>query len=450
MKWLNLLWLVLIPAAALAVVYLLIAPGGQETWTTDSPEALQAFERCIEADMKRYYGEASRYCAEALELDPDFVMAKLERARFLGMAGEKDAAERLFDELRGGDLSRLNPRERFLVRYRLARLDGRGKDAGEILSRYLEEHPKDPWAINIQCDGLWNERDPSLAADCYERLLEADPNWVDAQNRLGYLAMARGRFEQAEEHFNTYQYLAPDQANPHDSMGELLILIGRYEEAEDELRQALEIRSDFCASYDHLVRLFVMQGELDRAREALAERRAEPACEHHPPSARAIECVIDGWELEMEDRWEEAWELSQGPCADTSGDMHLLAHHAALETGRQAEALALEEEFRKDIKSGEDYPEERRVGEALLAHMQGIRLGLEGRAAEAAEKFEQADRLVPYWRATGMSIFKLFNQLALARALAESDQEEKARQVLEWVRSVNPRVVEYYEGPELF
>ena len=151
----------------------------------------------------------------------------------------------------------------------------------------------------------------------------------------------------------------------------------------------------------------------------------------------------------MEDRWEEAWELSQGPCADTSGDMHLLAHHAALETGRRAEALALEEEFRKSIASGEDYPEERRQGEALLTHMQGVRLAVDGRAAAAAEKFEQADRLVPYWRADGLSIFKLFNQLARAQTLAEAGQAEEARQALEELRAVNPRMAERYDGPEL-
>lgn len=450
MKWLNRLWLVLIPAAALAVVLLLVAPDEKAAWTTESPEALEAFERCLEAAMRIYLVEASEHCAEALEKDPDFVMAKLERAVLLRRMGDRDTSERLLRELEAADLSRLNPRERFLVRFRLTYRDGREQAAQELLEVYLNKNPNDPWAISIRCNQLWDARDPEIAESCYERLLEADPNWVDAQNRLGYLAMARGRFEQAEEHFETYEYLAPDQANPHDSMGELLILIGRYEDAERELRQALEIRPDFCASYDHLVRLHVMEGDFQQARDVVAERRREPACNHQPPSPEALLCAIEGWELETLQRWEEAWELTRGPCGEKSGEMKMLAHEAALHTGRRDEALEIERAHEKGLEEAEDYPEvERRVGRILLAHMQGTRFRFEGEPARAAERFEEANRLIPYWQTEGLSTLKLFIQLELAASLAEAGQTEKARQVLDWVRAVNPRVVELYDGPLL-
>ena len=450
MKWLNRLWLVLIPAAALAVVLLLVAPDGKADWTTDSPQALEAFERCLEAAMKIYLVEASQHCAEALEKDPDFVMAKLERAVLLRRMGNRDSSEELFRELETADLSRLNPRERFLVRFRLTFREDGEKEARQLLEKYLDKNPNDPWAISIRCNFLWDARDPEIAESCYERLLKVDPNWVDAQNRLGYLAMARGRFEQAEERFETYEYLAPDQANPHDSMGELLILIGRYEDAERELRLALEIRPDFCASYDHLVRLSVMEEDFGKARDVVAERQREPGCDQHLPSAGALLCAIDGWELEVEGRWEDAWELTRGPCGEKSGEMKMLAHEAALHTGRREAALEIERAHEKGLEEAEDYPEvDRRLGRILLAHMQGTRLRFEGEPARAAEKFEEANRLIPYWQTEGLSILKLFIQLELAASLAEAGQEEKARQVLEWVEAVNPRVVELYEGPAL-
>ena len=84
------------------------------------------------------------------------------------------------------------------------------------------------------------------------RLIEIAPNWVIAYNQLGYIAMSQGRFAEAEEYFTSYRFVAPDQANPHDSLAELYIMIGRYEEAETSLYRSIEIKPDFWAAYDHL------------------------------------------------------------------------------------------------------------------------------------------------------------------------------------------------------
>jgi tetratricopeptide (TPR) repeat protein len=451
MKWLNWLWLVLIPAAALAVVLFLIAPEKEAAWTTDSPEALDAFERCLEASMKIYTAEADHFCAEALEKDPDFVMPKLQRARFLRMAGDTEGAEELFHQIETADLSKLNPRERFLVRYALAAHDSREEEAKRLLDDYLRKNPDDPFAINIRCNQLWNAEDPEIAEGCYERLLKADPNWVDAQNRLGYLAMARGRFDQAEERFETYGYLAPDQANPHDSMGELLILIGRYPEAEKELRRALSIRADFCASYHHLVRLYLMEGDYERARGAVAELEEVPACDQYRPAPSLLLCIVNARQMESEERWEDLWALTGGPCRRASGEMELLAHEAALHTGRREEALEIEHAHEKGLEEAEDYPEVAKwVGQVLLDLMQATRLRLDGEPAQAAEKLEEANRLIPNWQSEGLSIrFKLSIQLKLAETLAEAGELEKARKVLDGVRAVNPRIAEHYEGPAL-
>ena len=68
----------------------------------------------------------------------------------------------------------------------------------------------------------------------YQRLVEIAQNWVIAYNQLGYIAMASGRFVEAEEYFTSYRFVAPDQANPHDSLGELYLLLGRPDVVEVE------------------------------------------------------------------------------------------------------------------------------------------------------------------------------------------------------------------------
>src|SRR4029078_10139489 len=94
-----------------------------------------------------------------------------------------------------------------------------------------------------QADLCWETRRWDDAEKTFQELLAIEPNWVDAQNKMGYLSMALGRFAESEDRFRTYRFVAPDQANPHDSLGELLVLTGRFDEAQSELHAALRIRS---------------------------------------------------------------------------------------------------------------------------------------------------------------------------------------------------------------
>jgi Tfp pilus assembly protein PilF len=71
------LWLGLVAVAVVAAAVSIIAlPKGPE-WTTSSPEALAEFELALQAMMKLYHVDAMAHLEKAVELDPDFVMARL-------------------------------------------------------------------------------------------------------------------------------------------------------------------------------------------------------------------------------------------------------------------------------------------------------------------------------------------------------------------------------------
>jgi tetratricopeptide (TPR) repeat protein len=225
--------------AALLAHYLMRQ--SSRAWTTSSPAALAAFEAGLDARMRFYIADAADNFRKALELDPQFAAAKVQLA---DLSRDGDERKRLRQELETTDLSRLNERERFLVE--LTR--GKREEVPARVARYLADHPREPWGLFVAAGQTWDREEFDSAAELYKRLLEVDPNWVLARNNLGYMAMAQARFAEAEEQFRTYAYVAPDQANPHDSLGELLSLLGRYEEARSELERALAIRPDFCAS----------------------------------------------------------------------------------------------------------------------------------------------------------------------------------------------------------
>ena len=421
--------------AAGAVI--LLARTSRSEWTSTSPAAVEAFEAAQAARMKLYQAEAEKYLRRALELDPGFVAAKVVSFYFLDDKGR----EALVQELKGVDLSKLTDRERFLVEYLVARKEQRPEEADAILARFVERHPKDPYGLAMEAAMAWDNRDWDRAAGYYARLLDANPNWVVAQNHLGYIAMAQGRFEAAEELFKTYAYIAPDQANPHDSMGELLTLLGRYDEARAELEKALEIKPDFCASYKHLADILVMQGENQDASDILSAAAAN--CD--PKFVANLRCEQQLWQEFLAGNFEAPWRPENASCVERMGPGSFLIHRMASLTGRRDEALAIEAAVAAEVekKVGPMGAYGRKDVEAMLHHMRGVRLLGSGDPAAAASEFEAADKLLVYW-GDGQGTLKLFNRLNLASALESSGDAAASQQLVAAVAGVNRSFAEVY------
>lgn len=427
-------WIVVALVLATAVAGGLLLRRRHATWTAASPAARHEFEQGLEADLKYYREDAVQHYHKALELDPNMVMAELRL--FVQMPSrDKEESARQIEELRRqrdaqGD--RLNERERLLLDYRLQRADKENARAEKTLAAYLEHHPDDPWALSIRCEQAWQRRDWKSAEDCNRRLIKDDPNWVQAQNQLGYIAMAQGRFEEAEQLFRTYLYIAPDQANPHDSMGELLTLRGRYAEGEKELEEAIRIRPSFCASWEHLLLLQNLAGDPQPAQATLTRLETADTCGKE--FVERQKCRVQTWDGILRDDAAAAWQAaSRLGCAAKGGEVSILAYHAALRSGHREEAARIEAEVGEHARLyGDDDP----ALVAIAKHLEGARLAATGDDRAAADRFRQADQLLAYW-SDSLGLFKLFNRLDLARALRRSGDAPGADAVLDEVRQVN-------------
>jgi Flp pilus assembly protein TadD len=222
-----------IGAVALVVVAATLTAVPRDAgWTSSSTEAVEAFEAALEANRKIYRNEAWAYLEKALELDPDFVAAKIEMAMLCSYE-DPERAERLIAEAIAADRAGLTDRERFMVERAELMKAMKYDEANAAINAYLEEHPNDPHVLHLQALRVWQSGDLEEAERLNRRLLEISPNWVLAYNQLGYITMLQGRFAEAEEYFTSYRFIAPDQANPHDSLGELFIILGRYEQATE-------------------------------------------------------------------------------------------------------------------------------------------------------------------------------------------------------------------------
>jgi tetratricopeptide (TPR) repeat protein len=430
--------LVVLAAAAVAVGLALWARARPE-WTTDSPEALAEFEAATRDLNRLYHREAAEHLERAAELDPDFLMPKLILLQM--RAVDRERMSTLIDELKARDLDRVTPRERLLTETTLASVDRRPERAEQLVADYLERHPEDPWAVSMHCDLLWSRHDWQSAQDCYRRLIEVEPNWVEAQNRLGYIAMAQGKFAEAEEQFEIYRFVAPDQPNPHDSLGELLMIIGRWREARQELEQALAIKPDFCASWGNLAQLSVLESDYDAAEATLEQARKSNGCP--PEELEAMACRLKVWRAFDAGDWIAtlgAWSAEN--CTKRNSELTLLAYRAALVLGDQATLATIDARVTEAVAT---YGERDPTAAALRAHLEGLRLVHSGDPAAAVERFEQADRLLAYWSG-GQAYFKLANRQDLHRALEATGRTAEAAQLLAEQRRTNPQLVERWRG----
>jgi tetratricopeptide (TPR) repeat protein len=428
--------------ATAAAAYLVAWP--RREWTTESAEALEAYRVGREAQSKFYAADANRAYRRAVELDPDFVAARIG---LMETAGDREERRRLAEGLAAVDRAPLNERERLLVDSIADVVEGRHEQRRSRLAAYLAEHPDDPLALRMAAGDAWDRGDWERARAGYARLLEADPGWVQARNNLGYIAMARGEFAEAEEQFRIYRYVAPDQANPHDSLGELLVLVGRYDEARAELEAALAVRPDFCASYRNLGRVAIFDRRPEEL-EPIARRAAEHCPEREAAAARCI--AVLGAALLTGD-FESAFSATgRAACGENLEAPDVLQHQLAVLTGRRDLALAMEAELRAKIEAGAggEPGVEKQVdhGEAnLLALLEGHRLLFEGRAAEAAAKLREVDERSRFWEGNGGATLKLLAQLLLAEALQDAGDAQGAQKTLARLREVNPSFAAWFD-----
>ena len=415
-------------------------------WTTSSEEARDRFVEGFEAWSKAYHNDALRHFEAALELDPDFIMARL----FLAFCQPLDHPERMarLEALAAEDLSRLNPRERFMVRYDLSRSGLLDQDPGQILDQFLDDFPKDPFGQRTRCEVAWEEQDWEVAEGCYQDLLKLYPNMVDAQNRLGFIAMAQGRFSEAEEHFINYRYLAPDQALPYQSLGELLTVLGRYDEADEALNRALELKGDFCEARRVRVKWRVFSGRLEEGRQLLEQMREDPSCAMYQKFG--FYCTMDAWIHFQSGDVEAAWEAMEGECLESRHGFDLMAHRVALASGRLAESEAMEEALHDyfELLSTADLPVLTAYYAAIQQHMEGTRLLWMGDAAAAAERFQAVDDRLGYWGGDRAG-FKLFNRWNWMQALEALGKDARVEALRHKIEAINPRYLEDLLVPQL-
>jgi len=102
---------------------------------------------------------------------------------------------------------------------------------------------------------------PAQAREVYERLLELDPDHVDAHVNLGRLLHEEGAPAAAEKHYRRALELDPDHEIAAFNLGVALEDVGRFKDAIDAYLRALELDPQNADGHFNLAGLYERRGE---------------------------------------------------------------------------------------------------------------------------------------------------------------------------------------------
>ncbi|MBI5865469.1 MAG: tetratricopeptide repeat protein [Planctomycetes bacterium] len=109
------------------------------------------------------------------------------------------------------------------------------------------------------------------AAEQYATVLEMQPDFLTARNRLGVTLNKLGRNGEATQQFRLCVAAQPNTAYLHNNLGFSLFLEGRYDEADAAFRKALELKPEFARVHMNLAVNFARRGLFDQAYEEFAK-----------------------------------------------------------------------------------------------------------------------------------------------------------------------------------
>ena len=135
--------------------------------------------------------------------------------------------------------------------------------------------------------------DWSAAQECYERIIQLNPNHVSALANVGNCLHQQGRYAEAITFFDRALQLRNDYADVHARLGLIYETLQRFQEAMESLTRAFRMKPDLRKDPIFLLAYARSLGQMKKYEEALGAYKEASAGD--PKSAEAMAGV--GWAL---------------------------------------------------------------------------------------------------------------------------------------------------------
>ncbi len=237
------------------------SPGGGIPITTRSEAARARFlsGRALNENLQVH--EANALFREAVALDPTFALGEYSIAATAPTA--KESAEHL--EKAVALSAQASPGERLLILGLQARKHGDPARARRLADSLVLLHPTDErahWTLANACSA---QQHYDCAITELLTAIRINPRYSLAYNQLGYAYRSAGRMSDAEQAFQQYIALVPNDPNPYDSYAELLMKAGRFDESIAQYRKALSLDPHFTGAFSGIAGNEMLAGRYEAA-----------------------------------------------------------------------------------------------------------------------------------------------------------------------------------------
>lgn len=241
--------------------------GDLEHIRPDPKDMIQLIER-IDRGLSYYYLEsydlAYTEFNKILEVNPENISATFYLACVEEKMGKLEQARDRFLHLLSMQPNYLEAHIHLgIVYHELGKLE----EAAEAFKLALQEAKYPDVYYNLSAVykemGIIDEADSLVKS-----AIELDPNYGDALNLLGEIALAMGRVEEARKNFYQVLNIEPDHLEAHNNLGVIYYRESRLEEALKEFFKAASIDPNNAEVHNNIGSLYLTQGAYSVARDA--------------------------------------------------------------------------------------------------------------------------------------------------------------------------------------
>lgn len=236
-------------------------------FASENPSAYQAFVAALDYWINFDYQDAERMLQGALELQPDFAMARYY------LAWVQAVQDRLTDArtnlVRAAASEALNEREQLYVNALGPFLDRDMEKAAQGYEALLEQYPFEPEAINLYAETLTHLRRFDEALAQYQKLSQLEPEVQLGWSGVGFIGVLTGQYDVARPAIERFKQLAPDNPNAFVLAGDLSRAENRLADARDNYVAAMEKGPDLQEAIVSYATVEYLLGNVDVALDTL-------------------------------------------------------------------------------------------------------------------------------------------------------------------------------------
>jgi len=234
-------------------------------FATSNMDAYEAFVAGLRYHIEFEYQQAEQAFRAALDIAPDYHMARFRLAEVLESSGRSELARRELDVI--PDNAELTDRERLYVEgakhYFIFERDI--DRAIETYRELVDQYPYDMEAGQLLADSYWLAFEEDAAVAEFRRLAEVHAYDPSAWMALGERLLDVGEFDEAEQALDRYIDAQPQDPYAHALLGNLSLLRGDITAAIAAYRRSQQLRPGFVIATLGLARSLYLEGDLENA-----------------------------------------------------------------------------------------------------------------------------------------------------------------------------------------